>query len=247
MSAPVLSPRIFAAETVDAEAADADVMSVGGTTRAIAVLVGVMTIAGAIGWALTDTATLENSAPAPLSWVCSILALGVAVWTVLRPHRAPLLAPLYAAAQGLALGSISRRYDARSEGIVLQAIGGTVAVLAAMSLLYAFGVLPVTDRFRTRVLGASAGLLLFWVVTITLRGGGVTPDYLDSPGTAAIVSLVSVGVAAFFLVLDFEVITEGVRIRSPRRLEWYAALGLVITLVWLYLELLALMGEGDDD
>ena len=97
------------------------------------------------------------------------------------------------------------------------------------------------------MLGASAGLLLFWVVTITLRGGGVTPDYLDSPGTAAIVSLVSVGVAAFFLVLDFEVITEGVRIRSPRRLEWYAALGLVITLVWLYLELLALMGEGDDD
>ena len=242
----MLSPKTFEVGTTD-EADDDEVMTVGGTARATATLIGVMTIAGAVGWTVTDPAALEDSAPAPLSCICGVVAFGLAIWAVLRPHRASVLAPLYAAAQGLALGSISHRYDARSEGTVVQAIGGTVAVLVAMALLYAFGLVRVTDRLRSRVLGAGAGLVLFWTATILLRLGGVTPNYLGAPGTAVVVSVVSVAVAAFFLVLDFEVISEGVRSRSPRHLEWYAALGLVITLVWLYLELLALMGEGDGD
>jgi uncharacterized YccA/Bax inhibitor family protein len=158
-----------------------------------------------------------------------------------------VLAPAYAAVQGLVLGSISHRYEAVSHGAVLQAIAGTVAALAAVTLLHCCGV-RVGNRFGTRVIGAGAGLLLFWIVTLSLRAGGIEPAFLASPGAAVMVSLVSVVVAVCFLVLDFEVIAEGVRSRASRELEWHAALGVVITLVWIYLELLALIGDdGDGD
>ena len=246
MTSPLATTNAFADDTLHDAVLDAEVMTVEGTARAVAVLLGLIITAAAIGWAATDVADPANAAPTPLVCVASVVAFALAILAFVRPQRAVVLAPLYAAVQGLALGAVSRRYDAVTEGIVGQAFAGTVATLAVMALLFRRGLLHPYARFRARALAAGGGLLLFWTMTAVLQIAGVEPTLLRRPGPALAVSLVSVCVAAFFLVLDFETISSGVDARAPRSLEWFAALGLVITLVWIYLELLALMSDGED-
>ena len=222
-------------------------MTIRGTVTATCVLLGLLVVSGAAGWSLTDIDDPLHPAPAPFALVAAAVAIVLVIVAAIRPSASPIAAPLYALAEGLVLGSVSRVYDVTSDGIVVQAVGGTVAVLVAMLALYALRVVRVTERFRMRVLSAGLGLLFFWFVTALLLAAGVTPTYWTSPGAAFVVSLVSVGIAAFYLCLDFDDIEEGAATGSPKHVEWQAALALVVTLVWIYLELLALMADDDFD
>ena len=135
-------------------------------------------------------------------------------------------------------------YDAQWNGIVLQAIGATVAVFAVMLALYGLRIIRVTDRFRRIVIGATFGILLLYGVSFLFSLFGHTPSFLyDSSFFGIALSFFIAGVAAFNLALDFDLIERGAKAGAPRYMEWYGAFGLLVTLVWLYLEILRLLAR----
>ena len=244
MSSPMLHESTYQRPTVREEPDGSGVMTVGGTVAAAGVLLVVLLIAGSIGWWLADPAPPGEGAPPAWLFPVVLAAAALAVWAGLRPHVAPVAAPGYAALEGLALGAISHTYEIASEGIVLQAIAATLLVLLTQLVLFASGVVRATPRFLEVLFAALVATILLYVVVLFADALGFSATFLGTDAHV-LVSFVSAGVAAFFLFADFQVIEEGTRDGAPRYMEWHAALGLVLTLVWLYLELLALMGDDD--
>ena len=242
----MLQENTFQRPAVRDEIHVSEAMTISGTAAAAVVLLIVLVVAGSIGWVLVDPVPPHGEAAPPPAWLVPVVlaAAGLALWSGFRPHVSPLAAPAYAALEGLALGAVSHTYEVASDGIVLQAIGATVAVLLVQLVLHASGLVRATPRFLEVLFAAGLATILLYGVVLTAHAIGFSATFL---GTEAhvVVSLISAGVAAFFLFADFHVIEEGARHRAPKYMEWYAALGLVLTLVWLYLELLALMGDDD--
>jgi uncharacterized YccA/Bax inhibitor family protein len=216
-------------------------MTMDGTVTATGVLLALLLVAGAVGW----VATKPESASSTMLWLAGALG-GFVIGLVLRfkPKLAPILAPLYALVMGFFLGSISHRYEAYRSGIVLQAIGATVAVFAAMLFLYKTKIIKVTDRFRRIVAAATGGLMLFYLVSFLLSFAGFKAPFISSAnGFGIAFSLFAAGLAASNLALDFDTTERGVASGAPKYMEWYCAFGITSTLVWLYLELLRLLSK----
>jgi uncharacterized YccA/Bax inhibitor family protein len=155
---------------------------------------------------------------------------------------APYLAIPYAALEGLALGGISAIFEQRYHGIAIQAVGLTFAVLFALLIAYRTGLIRVTEQFRAMVVAATFGILLFYVATLILGFFHVSLQALYAPTPLGIgISLVIVGIAALNVVLAFDLIDRGVAGGAPKYMEWYCAFSLMVTLVWLYLEMLRLL------
>ena len=165
-----------------------------------------------------------------------------------KANLAPYLAIPYAACEGLALGGLSALLERRYPGIAIQAVGLTFAVLAVMLTAYRTGLIRVTDRLRAIVIGAGGAITLVYVVSMVLRLFHVDVSVLYGPSPLSIgFSLVAICVAAFFLLLDFDVMESGAARGVPRYMEWYCAFGLLMTLVWLYLEILRLLSNTRRD
>jgi uncharacterized YccA/Bax inhibitor family protein len=163
---------------------------------------------------------------------------------VFKPRLSPYTAPLYAVLEGLLLGGISALYNARFAGLPLQAVALTFGVFAALLLVYRTGLVRATENFRLGVAAATGGIMVMYLLTFVLRLFGVQLAFLhDSSPLSIGISLVVVVVAALNLVLDFDFIERGVEQRAPKYMEWYAAFGLLVTLVWLYLEILRLLAK----
>jgi len=161
-----------------------------------------------------------------------------------KPALAPILAIPYAALEGLALGGISAAFELRYHGIAIQAVGLTFGVLAVLLIAYRMRLIRVTAQFRAMVIGATFGIALFYVAAMVLNLFHVSVPVLYAATPLGIgLSLVVVGIAALNLVLDFDLIERGVAGGAPKYMEWYAAFGLMVTLVWLYLELLRLLSK----
>jgi uncharacterized YccA/Bax inhibitor family protein len=159
-----------------------------------------------------------------------------------KATTAPLLAVPYAALEGLAMGGFSAILERRYPGIAIQAVGLTFGVLAVLLVAYTTRLIRVTDRFRAIVIGATGAIALVYLVTMVLGLFHVNVPVLNSSSPLGIiVSLVICGVAALNLVLDFDLIESGVANGAPRYMEWYSAFGLLVTLVWLYMEILRLL------
>jgi uncharacterized YccA/Bax inhibitor family protein len=157
---------------------------------------------------------------------------------------APYLSLPYAALEGLAMGGLSALLERRYPGIAIQAVGLTFGVLVVLLVAYRTGLIRVTQRFRAIVIGATGAIAVLYLATIVLSFFHVTVPVLnDATPLGIIVSLVIVGVAALNLVLDFDLIESGVAQGAPRYMEWYSAFGLLVTLVWLYLEMLRLLSK----
>jgi uncharacterized YccA/Bax inhibitor family protein len=155
---------------------------------------------------------------------------------------APYLAIPYAALEGLALGGISAIFEQRYHGIAIQAVGLTFAVLLALLIAYRTGLIRVTEQFRAMVVAATFGIMLFYVATLILGFFHVSLQALYAPTPLGIgISLVIVGIAALNVVLAFDLIDRGVAGGAPKYMEWYCAFSLMVTLVWLYLEMLRLL------
>ncbi len=162
-----------------------------------------------------------------------------------KATMAPYLALPYAALEGLAMGGISALLEQRYPGIAIQAVGLTFGVLAVLLVAYRTGLIRVTQRFRAIVVGATGAIAVLYLATIVLGFFHVTVPVLnEATPLGIIVSLVIVGVAALNLVLDFDLIESGVAQGAPRYMEWYSAFGLLVTLVWLYLEMLRLLSKA---
>ena len=243
MANPVLNDKAFQRAGQYAQADAGELMSVEGAINKTALLL-LLVVAGAT-WVWTRYFQAQDPAvimPYLLGGVFGGLA--AALVTIFAPTWARISAPVYAAAEGLALGGISAFYEQQLHGIVFQAIGLTFGVLAVMLVLYRSGIIKVTDRFRMIVFAATGGIALFYLVSIVLGFFHIYVPLLYG-GTGAIVfSLVVVAVAALNLALDFDFISRGTEHGAPKFMEWYAAFGLMVTLIWLYLEILRLLANA---
>ncbi|ABS21923.1 Bax inhibitor-1/YccA family protein [Bacillus cytotoxicus] len=169
-----------------------------------------------------------------------IVAAIIAFASIFIPRISPIGAPIYAAVEGVVLGSVSAIYTMRfGDSIVLNAVLLTVSILFAMLVLYATRVVKVTDKFRTGIMAATVGIAIMYLIVFALNIFGVTVPYIHQGGTIGIIiSAVVIVVAALNLLLDFDLIENGARSGAPKYMEWYSAMGLMMTLVWLYLEIL---------
>ena len=172
-----------------------------------------------------------------------IVTLIVAFVVIFIPRISPICAPIYAVLQGILLGSISAYYTMRfGDSIALTAVLLTISILFAMLVLYATRVVKVTKKFRAVVTVATLGILIMYFIVFLLGILGVTVPYIHQGGTISIIiSTMVIIVAALDLLLDFDSIENGVHSKAPKYMEWYSAVGLMMTLVWLYLEILRLV------
>jgi len=163
---------------------------------------------------------------------------------IFKPTTSPVAAPVYALLEGLALGAISQVMQQRYPGIVVNAMLLTFGVLGLMLMLYTSRTIRVTDRLVKGVFAATAAVALVYLVDIVMNMFGARMPLIHETGWLGIgISLVIVGIAAFNLLIDFAVIEDNVNRSSPRYMEWYCGMALLVTLVWLYLELLRLLAK----
>jgi len=170
--------------------------------------------------------------------------LGVAILTVFKHHLAKYTVPAYALLQGLALGGISKFFESMYPGIVNQAVMLTFGTLGALLLAYSSGLIKATENFKLGVVAATGGIAFVYLISWILGMFGVGVPVIHGNSNMSI--LFSIGVviiAALNLVLDFDFIEEGAEKGAPKYMEWYGAFGLLVTLIWLYLEILRLLAK----
>ncbi len=220
------------------------VMTVGGTASATGVLMVILLAAAVFGWQAGPSSDASSAKFPALAIGGVLVGLVCAIVVHFKPMWARVLAPVYAIGQGFFLGVISKAYENYQNGVVLQAVGATLGVFVAMLVLYKTRIIKVTDRFRRIVVTATMGLMAFYMVSFVLNlfGGGVS--FLQSSSLLGIgFSIFAAGLAAMMLAVDFDMIEKGAQQKLPKGMEWYAAFGLLITIVWLYLELLRLLSK----
>lgn len=222
---------------------EAGAMTLNGTVNKTAFLL-VLTLAAAMyTWSRFFAGGIEGLMP--FVWGGLIGGLVVALVTVFKKEWSPVTAPLYAVLEGLAIGAISAVFEQRFPGIVMQAVGLTFGTLAALLLAYRSGLVRATENFKLGVVAATGGIMLLYLVNIGMRLFGFEGmGFIHDSGWLGIgFSAVVVVVAALNLVLDFDFIEQGVEHGAPKYMEWYGAFGLLVTLVWLYLEILRLLAK----
>lgn len=224
-------------------------MTVQGTLTATAILFAILLASATAGWIVTGgpergiDGSLQYSFPG-IAFVGIAVGFASVLVLMAKPHLAKFIAPVYAVGQGFAVGAISRYYETFFDGIVLQAAGATLGVLGVMLFLYRSRIIRVTDRLRRTIVFATLGVMAFYLVSFVMNifGGGIT--FFNQPNAIGI--LFSVGVAllaAFNLLLDFDFIERGTKSGLSKDFEWFAAFGLLVTIVWLYLEILRLLAK----
>lgn len=216
-----------------------ETMTLQGAVNKTVALLALVVIGAAYSWNL-----FYNQGPAAVQpWMLGGLIGGFifAMITIFKAAWAPKTAPIYAVLEGLALGGISAIFEARYPGIVIQAVGLTFATLFALLFAYKTRLIRATENFKLGIVAATGGIALVYLVSF-IGGlfGWQIPLIHESGPVGILFSLFVVTVAALNLVLDFDFIERGDGV-APRYMEWYAAFGLVVTLVWLYLELLRLL------
>ena len=220
------------------------VMTVGGTITATGVLMVVLLAAAVVGWQAGPTNEVGHTGFPPLALGGILVGFACVIATYFRPMWAKFLAPIYAVGEGFFLGVISKAYNNYQNGIVVQAVGATLGVFAVMLVLYRTKIIKVTDRFRRIVITATMGLMAFYLVAFVIRLFGANVNFLQSAsGLGIAFSVFAAGLAAMNLAIDFDFIERGAKQGLPKGMEWFAAFALVVTLVWLYLELLRLLSK----
>lgn len=175
-----------------------------------------------------------------------IIGLGLVIAISFKPHLAPTLGPVYAVVEGVLLGVITALFESQPgmEGIAAQAAIGTFGVLAVMLVLYRTGVIKVTQRFRMVVMAATGAIFLTYMLSFVFSLFGSGFGFIHGNSMLSIgISVVVIGVAAMNLALDFDFIEKAAHAGLPSKMEWYAAFGLLVTLVWIYLEILRLLAK----
>ena len=233
----------LSANTFDGLEASDNPMTLSGTINKTAMLMALV-VAGA-GWVWNSYfASKQISDIQPLMLLGSIGGLIVALITIFNKRLAGYLSPAYALLEGLAVGGISALYESTHPGIAIQAIGLTFGILFTMLVVYRTGLIKVTARFQAGVVGATGGIALLYLADLVLMYFGHPVTLIHEGGVWGIVfSLFVIVIASLNLVMDFDFIAKGVEQRAPKYMEWYAAFGLVVTLIWLYLEILRLLSK----
>ena len=219
-----------------------EAMTLQGTVNKTGFLLFCVSATAAWTWWLSNTQGPAAAGP----WMIGGLILGLvfAFATIFKKEWSPITAPLYALAEGLALGGISAWLEQTYHGIAIQALGLTLAVTLVMLMLYTAGILRATPRFTVGVIAATGGIFVVYLVDMVLRFFGHQVPFLNSSGPLGIgISVVIVIIAALNLILDFGFVETGVHAGAPKYMEWYGAFGIMVTLVWMYVEVLRLLSK----
>jgi uncharacterized YccA/Bax inhibitor family protein len=215
-------------------------MTIGGVGRSSMVLLAIFIPAAVFGWSQVSLARFP-------SWMvfALLLAIGGVILGAIKPQWTPFIGPVFALVEGAIVGAVSNVYqNAYGEGIVTNAMLATFLTVLVMAVLYATRTVRVTERMRSIVIGATAGIFVFYLVTFGLSFFGVQmPLVWDAGPLGILFSLGVIVLAAFNLLLDFDLIERGVEAGAPAWMNWYAAFGLLVTVVWLYLEILRFLGK----
>jgi uncharacterized YccA/Bax inhibitor family protein len=234
--------------TAEAPTVVARPMTVAGAITKAGALLGLVVVVAAATWWSLASGRFPIGLVYPVLIGSVLVGFGTALLVAFRPLTAAWAGPLYAILQGLALGLISQVMNARYAGLPMQAVGLTIGTAAAMLIAYRTRIVRVGDRFRAVVVGLTAGVAIFYLIAMGLRLiGGITIPFLVEGGPIGIgFSLFVVGLAALNLLLDLSSIERGAEQGIPETYEWALATGATITLVWLYLEILRLLGKLRD-
>lgn len=218
------------------------IMTVNGAIGKTGILLFLVVMGAAITWNMY-TSVSYISYVMPLFWVGLIGAFITSMVITFKKTMAPYLSPVYAILEGLALGGISAIVNASLPGAVLQAITLTFIVATIMLLMYRFRIIRATEKFKSIIFIATASIAVFYLVSLVLSFFGIqSPMYGISPLSIGI-SVVVVIIAALNLIIDFDFIEQGADCQAPKYMEWYGAFGLMLTLVWLYIEILRLVAK----
>jgi uncharacterized YccA/Bax inhibitor family protein len=218
------------------------VMTIQGTVIKTAFLMVILVIAAAYTWsqALAGATNMSYG----LLIAGSIGGVITALVTIFFPRVSPITAPIYAALQGLFLGAISAVFETMYPRIVFDAVGLSIGVLAVMLFVYGTGIIRATQKFKIGLVAATGAIFLVYLVDLVVSFFGTRLPFIHEAGMVGIgFSLVVVVIAALNLILDFDFIEQGVRVQAPKYMEWYGGFSLLVTLVWMYLEILRLLGK----
>ncbi|DAC38465.1 MAG TPA: Bax inhibitor-1/YccA family protein [Candidatus Poseidoniales archaeon] len=242
-SNPALNPQYFQGGMA------AERMTLDGTINKTLTLLGLVSIAAMLSYSIC----IQNPGfGLMMSFGAAIVGAVLAVVILfVRPNNPQIMMGLYALIEGLFVGGFSymveNYYLGGSEGVVLQALVGTVAVFLTMLTVYKFGIIKPTEKFVLVVCSLVGAIMIVYVFNFILMLFGTTVPFLHSSGPIGIgISVVFITVAALMLIVDFGMIENGVKFGAPKNMEWYGAFGLVLTLVWLYLEMLKLIAKLRD-
>lgn len=238
---PALSEKRFQQAIV---VNDGEVMTEKGTLNKFFLLFLLVMATASLTW----SAYFQGKDVFPWIMVGAFGGLGVAILLAFKPMWASFLAPVYALLEGAFVGGISAYYSFAfakvAPGIVMQAVGLTFGTVIAMYVLYRFGVIKATERFKSIIFTATAGIAVFYLIATVLRMFGIDIPFLHEGSMLGIgFSLVVVAIAALNLILDFDMIEKGSAMGAPKYMEWYGAFGLLVTIVWLYIEILRLLSK----
>lgn len=246
-SNPTLSEKVFKKNHSAYQDID-NIMTVRGTMNKFGFLMLMVAAAAVYTWQLysQDNPSLMST----LMWVGVIGGLVVGLVISFKPQWSPFLAPAYAVLEGFFVGAISvvlnEAFAKNFPGLIISAVGLTIAVAMAMFLLYNFKVIRPTQRFKSILMSATLGIGLFYLASIVLRLFGVTMPFMNFGDGSLLgigISLFIVAIAALNLILDFERIEMGADSGAPKYMEWYSAFGLLVTIIWLYIEILRLLSR----
>lgn len=236
---PALNDKTFQhAGTVGA----ADAMTINGTVNKTGIMLLLLIAAAAYTW----SQFIEGNVDQMSMWMIIGVIGGfiTALVTIFKKTWSPVTAPLYAVFEGFALGGISAVLEASYPNIVIQAVALTFGTAGCLLIAYKSGVIKATENFKLGIFAATGGIALIYLVGFVMSFFGTTIPYIHENGLIGIgFSLVVVVIAALNLVLDFDFIEKGAEMGAPKFMEWYAAFGLMVTLIWLYIEILRLLSK----
>jgi uncharacterized YccA/Bax inhibitor family protein len=236
-SNPTLNDKVFER----AGYGSGDAMTINGTVNKMGILLVLVLIPAAWMWNQVLTAWEPAQAMGP-ALIGGIGGFIFALITIFKKNWAPVTAPIYALLEGLFLGGISAIAHSQYPWVPMQAVGLTFGTLFVLLLAYRTGVIKATENFKLGVVAATGGIAMLYLVSIVMGFFGASIPFIHSNGMWGILfSLFVVVIAALNLVLDFDFIERGSELGAPKYMEWYAAFGLLVTLVWLYLEILRLL------
>ena len=237
---PALSDSTFRSEGK----AVGQTMTLQGTVNKTGILLGILVLTAVYTWNLFFQ-TGNPAAVMPIATGGAIGGFVLALITIFKKAWSPFTAPIYAALEGLFLGGISAIFEYQYPGIVIQATGLTLGTLASLLVLYKLGIIKPTENFRLMIVSATMGIAVLYLISMIMNMFGSSGiGFIHSNGLFGIgFSLFVVAIAALNLVLDFDFIEQGSEMGAPKYMEWFGAFSLMVTLIWLYLEMLRLLAK----
>lgn len=235
-SNPMLNPRV-----VENVILDSKPMTIQGAINKTLILVGIVVLSGLYTWNLMANGFLDKATLFMMS--SAIIGFILAIVTAFNPKIAKITAPVYALCEGLLAGAVSYVYNSAFEGIVVNAISLTLLALISMLFLYKTGVIKATAKFKQVIFISTIAIAIFYFIGIIGALLGHPMTVFDGSIMGIVISVVICAIAALNFILDFDFIEQGERNNLPSYFEWYAGFGLLVTVIWLYFEILRLLAQ----